>query len=107
MRIRRVTTAGLLTLVALSGPLPAGATQARARIIYDFAAQGVVIWSEPRAGSDRNGLGHPGQGFESYRSEEHEPYRCDRFESTLWHHGFNATTGVIGWVPACHLADPD
>ncbi|GAA2210258.1 hypothetical protein GCM10009850_057170 [Nonomuraea monospora] len=105
--IRRATTAGLLTLLALSGLLPAGATQAQARRLYDFGAQGVIIWSEPRSGSGRNGLGYAGQGFESDRSEEHGLYRCDNFESTLWHHGTNATTGIVGWVPACNLADPD
>ncbi|MEV0995387.1 hypothetical protein [Nonomuraea sp. NPDC050202] len=107
MRITRATTAGLLALLVLSGLVPAGATQAQARRLYDFGAQGVIIWSEPRAGSGRNGLGYAGQGFESDRSEEHGLYRCDHFESTLWHHGTNATTGIVGWVPACNLADPD
>ncbi|GAA4990767.1 hypothetical protein HD597_008077 [Nonomuraea thailandensis] len=107
MRITRATTAGLLTLVALSGLVAAGATQAQARRPYDFGAQGVIIWSEPRAGSGRNGLGYAGQGFESDRSEEHGLYRCGPFESTLWHHGTNATTGIVGWVPACNLTDSD
>ncbi|MFC4115971.1 hypothetical protein [Nonomuraea zeae] len=105
MHIRRATIAGLLTALALGGLVHAQAAQARR--LYDFGAQGVIIWSEPRAGSGRNGLGYAGQGFDSDRSEEHGLYRCDHFESTLWYHGRNATTGVVGWVPACNLADPD
>jgi hypothetical protein len=78
-----------------------------ARPVYDFAAPEVVIWSEPRAGARPHGLGRPGEGFASNREEEHEPYRCGPYETTLWHHGHNATTGVIGWVPACDLLDFD
>ncbi|MFI7639378.1 hypothetical protein [Nonomuraea sp. NPDC049400] len=103
MRIRRAATATLLA--TLTGLAPAQA--ARAASLYDFAGQGVIIWSEPRAGSTPVGLGHPGQGFESDRSQEHEPYRCDLFDSTLWHHGRNVTTGVAGWVAACDLVDTD
>ncbi|MFB4281947.1 MULTISPECIES: hypothetical protein [unclassified Nonomuraea] len=105
MHIRRATMAGLLAALTLGGLVPAETAQARR--LYDFGAQGVIIWSEPRAGSGRNGLGYAGQGFEANRSEEHGLYRCDNFESTLWHHGRNVTTGVVGWVPACNLADPD
>ncbi|PZG12844.1 hypothetical protein [Nonomuraea aridisoli] len=96
MHITRVAVAGLLASAALTG------------LRYDFAAHGVVIWAEPRAGSVRNGVGHPGHGFEPNRSEEHGLYRCDaHFDSTLWYHGRDATTGVVGWVPACHLTDDD
>lgn len=102
---KRATMAGLLTALTLGALIPAETAQARR--LYDFGAQGVIIWSEPRGGSGRNGLGFAGQGFESDRSEEHGLYRCDNFESTLWHHGRNATTGVVGWVPACNLADTD
>ncbi|MEW9547734.1 hypothetical protein [Nonomuraea sp. NPDC050783] len=105
MRITHVVTAGLLGATALGGPVAVPA--ARAARVYDYAVPGVIIWSRPAAGSGRNGLGHPGQGFESDRSEEHGPYRCGPFETVLWHHGRNATTGVVGWVPACNLADPD
>ncbi|GAA3216277.1 hypothetical protein [Nonomuraea helvata] len=103
MRIRRATTATLLA--ALTGLAPAQA--ARAASLYDFAGQGVIIWSEPTAGSPRVGLGNPGEGFVSDRSEEREPYRCAWFDSVLWHHGRNATTGAAGWVAACDLVDAD
>lgn len=91
--------AGLLA--ALAGP-------AEARFRYDFRSPEVVLWSEPRNGADPVGVGRPGDGFDSDRSEEHESYRCDAlFDSTLWHHGTDATTGTVGWVPACYLDDPD
>ncbi|MGW0810037.1 hypothetical protein [Nonomuraea sp. NPDC002799] len=102
VRIGRAATAGLLTALTLGGPVPAQAAR-----LYDFGSQGVVIWSEPRADSGRNGLGHPGQGFESVWSQQHGLFRCADFESTLWHHGRNVTTGISGWVPACDLADTD
>ncbi|MFC4013525.1 hypothetical protein ACFOY2_40295 [Nonomuraea purpurea] len=104
MRVRGVTMAGLLTALSLTGP---HAQAAEARRLYDFAAQGVIIWSEPWAGSTRAGLGYPGQGFVSDYSEEHDLYRCGDFDATLWYHGHNATTAVVGWVPGCNLADPD
>ncbi|WP_043631827.1 hypothetical protein [Nonomuraea candida] len=103
--MRPAVTICLLAPLALAGPAPAAA--ARSGPLHDFGAPGVVIWSEPRAGSGRNGLGHPGQGFVSDRSEEHGPFRCGPFDSVLWHHGTNATTGIIGWVPACALIDDD
>ncbi|MCK2219525.1 hypothetical protein MF672_037895 [Actinomadura sp. ATCC 31491] len=105
MRVVRTITAGLLGALALG--LPATVPAAQAARIYDFAVPGVIIWNGPSASSGRNGLGYPGQGFAPDRSEEHELYRCDQFESTLWHHGRNLATGVVGWVPACNLADPD
>lgn len=73
----------------------------------DFAVPGVVIWAEPRRGAARNGLGYPGQGFDSQRLERHQHYTCDMGASDLWHFGRNMTTGVSGWVPACNTADPD
>lgn len=106
MHVRQSAVAGLLACAALGGLLtapPAGALQ-----MHDFTVAGVAIRAEPRAGAAPNGLGNPGEGFEPNRSAEHELYRCDeRFDSTLWYHGRNATTGVVGWVPACHLIDPD
>ncbi|MEO3872430.1 hypothetical protein ABGB18_26755 [Nonomuraea sp. B12E4] len=105
MHVRRVTMTGLLMAMSLSGLLTAQA--ASAARLYDFAAQGVIIWSQPRAGSSRNGLGYAGQGFQSDRVERHALYQCDHFASDEWHHGRNVTTGVVGWVPACNLADPD
>jgi hypothetical protein len=78
-----------------------------ARRPLDFAVPGVVIWSAPRSGSARNGLGYPGQGLDSQRLERHEHYTCDMGASDLWHFGRNMTTGVSGWVPACNTADPD
>ncbi|MEU6793730.1 hypothetical protein ABZ907_18680 [Nonomuraea wenchangensis] len=102
LRVTRTTAAGLLGLLALGGPAPVSAAR-----LYDFAVPDVVIWSEPAAGSGRLGLGQPGESFALHRSEEHELYRCGRFESTLWHHGRNLATGVTGWVPACNTDDPD
>ncbi|TMR11604.1 hypothetical protein ETD86_35205 [Nonomuraea turkmeniaca] len=96
MHLGGAALAGLLAIVSMD-----------ARPQHDFAAHGVVIWSEPRPGSALAGLGYPGEGFESDRSEEREHFSCGPFDSTLWHHGHNATTGIIGWVPACHLLDPD
>jgi hypothetical protein len=103
VRIRRAAMATLLA--ALAGLAPAQV--ARAASLYDFGGQSVIIWSEPRAGSTRVGLGLPGQGFQSDRSKEGELYRCDCFDSTLWHHGRNTTTGAVGWVAACDLVDTD
>ncbi|MEU1388975.1 MULTISPECIES: hypothetical protein [unclassified Nonomuraea] len=103
MLARGAVAAGLLAVVTVGG---AGPAQARYR--YDFRSREVVIWSEPKGGAAQVGVGRPGQGFDSDRSEEHELFRCDdAFDSTLWHHGTDATTGVVGWVPACHLDDPD
>ncbi|MET7334173.1 hypothetical protein [Nonomuraea sp. NPDC005650] len=103
VRIRRAAMAAVLTALAMTGPEPAGA-----RGLYDFGADGVVIWREPRGDSVLVGFGYPGQGFESDRSEEFGLYQCDDyFDSILWHHGRNAATGVVGWVPACGLADAD
>ncbi|TDD17003.1 hypothetical protein [Nonomuraea diastatica] len=102
MHIKNVTMAGALTGLVMTG---VQTQSAEAGDVHDFGALGVVIWSEPRAGSGRAGVGYAGQGFESDRSEEHGLYRCDFFESTLWHHGRNVATGVVGWVPACNLTD--
>ncbi|NUP00509.1 MAG: hypothetical protein HOV96_04630 [Nonomuraea sp.] len=96
----RVLT-GAALLAALAG-------LAAARYRYDFRSPEVVIWSEPRNGATPAGTGSPGDGFDSDRSEEHETFRCDDlFDSSLWHHGTDATTGTVGWVPACYLDDPD
>lgn len=97
----------LLTPLVLGGAGVPAEAAAPAGFLYDFGARDVVIWSEPREGSGRNGLGGPGQGFESNRSEEHDFFSCGHFDSTLWHHGRNVHTGVIGWVPACNLTDSD
>jgi hypothetical protein len=101
--IAAVFAAGLLC--APAAPASAGVPQVKR--LYDYAAQGVIIWSDPWAGSGRNGLGYTGQGFESDRVEVHGTYRCDLSASDAWHHGRNVTTGVLGWVPACDLADPN
>ncbi|MBB5778217.1 hypothetical protein [Nonomuraea jabiensis] len=103
VRVRRAAMATVLTALAMTGPAPAGA---RGR--YDFAAVGVVIWSDPRRDAILVGFGYPGQGFESDWSEERGHYQCDDyFDSILWHHGRNAATGIVGWVPACNLVDAD
>lgn len=119
MNIRRASAAGLIVALAAGGLLTGTAAAASAKPAdqreaaaqrakrVDFAYQGVVIWNEPRAGSHRNGLGYPGQGFDIDRVEEHGLYRCDQGQSTQWSHGRNVATGVVGWVPACNLADPD
>ncbi|MEV4806150.1 hypothetical protein AB0K18_39630 [Nonomuraea sp. NPDC049421] len=96
MRFGPMALAALLAVPALS-----------ARPAYDFAAPGVAIRAEPAAGARVHGFGQPGEGFASNREEEHEAYACGPYETTLWHHGHNASTGVIGWVPACDLLDSD
>jgi hypothetical protein len=96
MRVRGIVTAGLLAIAPLHGGEH-----------HEFRTDEVVIWSEPKAGSLQVGIGHLGDGFVSDRSEAHERFRCDAYESTLWHHGSNATTGAVGWVPACDLDLPD
>lgn len=101
VRIRRAAMAAVL--LAVLAPSHA----AQAAFLYDFGARDVIIWSEPRAGSTPVGLGQPGEGFESEWSQEREPYQCEWFDSVLWHHGRNTTTGVAGWVPACELDDSD
>ncbi|WP_431929368.1 hypothetical protein [Nonomuraea jabiensis] len=103
VRVRRAAMATVLTALAMTGPEPAGA-----RGLYDFSADGVVIWSDPRRDAVLVGFGYPGQGFESDRSEEYGFFQCDDyFDSILWHHGRNAATGIVGWVPACNLTDAD
>lgn len=95
--------------LAASGPADQRLTAShQARRLLDFGVQGAIIWNEPRAGSGRNGLGYAGQGFDSDRQEEHALYQCGNGQSThTWFHGRNVTTGVVGWVPGCNLADPD
>ncbi|GGT36545.1 hypothetical protein ACFFV7_28470 [Nonomuraea spiralis] len=100
---RGAVAAGLLAALTMGGAGPA-----EARYRYDFRSPEVAIWSEPKGGAAQVGVGRPGDGFDSDYSEEHERYQCDDlYDSTLWHHGTDAATGVVGWVPACHVDDPD
>ncbi|NRQ39117.1 hypothetical protein HII36_45940 [Nonomuraea sp. NN258] len=101
--------AALAAALPLSLPLslPPCPADARSSWRYDFVAPGVVIWSEPRAGSVQRGVGGLGEQFAADRSERHGPFTCGRFEATLWYHGHHLGTGVSGWVPACYLESPD
>lgn len=100
VHVRQVVSLALLAAFALAG--------GRARMLYDFGDDDVIIWSLPEPGAGQAGIGRLGQQFEADRSEQHDLYRCDEnFASTLWHHGRNTTTGDVGWVAACDVTDPD
>ncbi|MCG5218501.1 hypothetical protein [Streptosporangium sp. KLBMP 9127] len=119
MNIKRTVAAALTMALTggglLLGPAAQAATGTDQRAPghataqrVDFALPGVIIWRQPTSQSSRNGLGYPGQGFQIDRVEIHGNYACQTgLSSNQWSHGRNLATGVVGWVPACNLADPN
>jgi hypothetical protein len=118
MRTTLKTVALTLAAAALTAALPtaasaevasrtAAAGQAQAPALYDFRVPGVRIFSRPDGNSSRNGLGYPGQGWDTNHGATGTWYTCDNGVSTTWwEYGRNVATGVVGWVPSCNTISP-